>query len=128
MLGPRFGAALRSIEWLYMWAANYLFEQQSTAAYPLLILLKEDAYMLCPHCKVELKLSERKNIEIDYCPQCRGVWLDRGELDKMIEASGQYNPEVPSMKRRERDDDDDDHRRYSSKYKSKSLLKEIFDF
>jgi Zn-finger nucleic acid-binding protein len=34
----------------------------------------------CPHCKVELKLAERKNIEIDYCPQCRGVWLDRGEL------------------------------------------------
>lgn len=44
--------------------------------------------MLCPTCKnVQLVMSERKGIEIDYCPQCRGVWLDRGELDKIIERS-----------------------------------------
>ncbi len=42
--------------------------------------------MLCPVCKtVHLTMSERSGIEIDYCPQCRGVWLDRGELDKIIE-------------------------------------------
>ncbi len=44
--------------------------------------------MLCPVCKnVELAMSERQGIEIDYCPACRGVWLDRGELDKIIERS-----------------------------------------
>ena len=41
----------------------------------------------CPVCKVDLVMSERQGVEIDYCPQCRGVWLDRGELDKIIERS-----------------------------------------
>ncbi|HXH02147.1 MAG TPA: zf-TFIIB domain-containing protein [Candidatus Competibacteraceae bacterium] len=46
--------------------------------------------MQCPVCKdVQLVMSERQGIEIDYCPQCRGVWLDRGELDKIIERSAQ---------------------------------------
>jgi uncharacterized protein len=43
--------------------------------------------MLCPICRVDLVMAERQNIEIDYCPKCRGVWLDRGELDKIIEKS-----------------------------------------
>ncbi|MEZ5688332.1 MAG: zf-TFIIB domain-containing protein [Caenibius sp.] len=41
----------------------------------------------CPACNVALVMSDRQGIEIDYCPQCRGVWLDRGELDKIIERS-----------------------------------------
>ena len=41
--------------------------------------------MQCPVCAVPLVMSERQNVEIDYCPRCRGVWLDRGELDKIIE-------------------------------------------
>lgn len=44
--------------------------------------------LLCPSCKVSLVMSERQGVEIDYCPECRGVWLDRGELDKIIERSG----------------------------------------
>ncbi|MFW5706702.1 MAG: zf-TFIIB domain-containing protein [Bacteroidota bacterium] len=43
--------------------------------------------MKCPTCSVPLVMSERQGIEIDYCPQCRGIWLDRGELDKIIERS-----------------------------------------
>ena len=43
--------------------------------------------MPCPVCRVPLVMSERQGVEIDYCPQCRGVWLDRGELDKIIERS-----------------------------------------
>lgn len=43
--------------------------------------------LLCPACKVGLAMSERQGIEIDFCPNCRGVWLDRGELDKIIERS-----------------------------------------
>lgn len=41
----------------------------------------------CPHCAVDLVMSERQGIEIDYCPKYRGVWLDRGELDKILERS-----------------------------------------
>ena len=47
----------------------------------------EVAAMACPVCRVPLSMSDRQGIEIDYCPQCRGVWLDRGELDKIIERS-----------------------------------------
>ena len=43
--------------------------------------------LLCPNCRADLVMSERQGIEIDYCPKCRGVWLDRGELDKIIERS-----------------------------------------
>jgi Zn-finger nucleic acid-binding protein len=49
--------------------------------------------MLCPVCKnIELTMAERQGIEIDYCPACRGVWLDRGELDKIIERSIRGEP------------------------------------
>lgn len=52
--------------------------------------------MFCPVCKsVELILSERQGIEIDYCPACRGIWLDRGELDKLIERSVQLERGIP---------------------------------
>lgn len=52
--------------------------------------------MLCPVCKnVELVMTDRQGIEIDYCPACRGVWLDRGELDKLIERSTQLVSEAP---------------------------------
>lgn len=92
--------------------------------------------MNCPACSKPLQMTERQGVEIDYCPQCRGVWLDRGELDKIIERSAQVR----------RDDDDDDDRRrypapgpsgggyhhsggsYQKPYKKKSLLGEIFDF
>jgi Zn-finger nucleic acid-binding protein len=47
--------------------------------------MTDAAGMPCPVCKVPLVMSERQGVEIDYCPQCRGVWLDRGELDKIIE-------------------------------------------
>ena len=50
----------------------------------------------CPRCGVSLTMSERQGIEIDYCPQCRGVWLDRGELDKIIERSGFVQAPPPS--------------------------------
>ena len=48
--------------------------------------------MTCPVDGATLVMSERQGIEIDYCPTCRGVWLDRGELDKIIERSAQAAP------------------------------------
>lgn len=92
--------------------------------------------MKCPQCDVALIMTDRQNIEIDYCPQCRGVWLDRGELDKIIERS---MAEHGSRKKRDYKDDDDfrsyssrDTGKYSDDYvrqhKKKSLLGELFDF
>lgn len=94
--------------------------------------------MKCPACREpDLVMSARQNIEIDYCPQCRGVWLDRGELDKLIERSVQESATAPAAAPREaarpyRDDDRDayrgDHdRRYDRGYRKKSFWHEIFD-
>lgn len=53
--------------------------------------------MDCPVCKnVKLMMADRQGIEIDYCPTCRGVWLDRGELDKIIERSVGQQPAQPA--------------------------------
>ncbi len=77
--------------------------------------------MKCPVCKgVDLLLSERQGVEIDYCPQCRGVWLDRGELDKMIAAST-----CPADQGRQHGHGGVTTHHH---YKKKSLLHELFDF
>ena len=95
--------------------------------------------MNCPNCKeVRLVMSERQGIEIDYCPECRGVWLDRGELDKLIERAIPANPmpiiqDSPKKSYYRRDDDDDDHHRdhgHKNEHyykKKKSFLSDIFD-
>ncbi len=54
------------------------------------------AGLLCPACRVDLVMSERQGVEIDYCPRCRGVWLDRGELDKIIERNAAQEPQPPA--------------------------------
>ena len=88
--------------------------------------------MQCPIDGSTLLLSERQGIEIDYCPQCRGVWLDRGELDKLIERS---DDDDDRDRRRDVDRRDDDNRRdreYApSQYrpkKKKGFLSDIFEF
>lgn len=85
--------------------------------------------MKCPLCQVDLQMTERQGIEIDYCPQCRGVWLDRGELDKLIERSNTPRSEPPPRispdRDRERDYDQDEEYRHRKK---KSIWSEIFDF
>jgi hypothetical protein len=87
--------------------------------------------MNCPVCKEsELVISERQGIEIDYCSKCRGVWLDRGELDKIIERSVKFDE--PDQKFFDNDRKYDDRKKYSDDYykrnKRKSFLGEIFDF
>ncbi len=88
--------------------------------------------MLCPVCKdVRLEIAERKGIEIDYCPQCRGIWLDRGELDKIIERSvaelQQFAPEPsrPTQTASEyRYADKPQHRQHKRR---KGFLSELFE-
>lgn len=82
--------------------------------------------MKCPNCNVNLVMTERSGIEIDYCPDCRGVWLDRGELDKIIERSSQNFTNAPQEKH-------SDKHKYSTdkehQYKKKKgLFGELFDF
>ena len=92
--------------------------------------------MLCPIDGENLVMTDRSGVEIDYCPKCRGVWLDRGELDKIIDraqtqtqASAPATAPTPQAARQptyvSHDDDDDD--RYKKKRKS-SLLGELIDF
>lgn len=84
--------------------------------------------MKCPVCDVALSISSREGVEIDFCPQCRGVWLDRGELDKVIErasaamatAGGRERQDAPppryeDERRYERDRYDDRDRRYDDR-------------
>ncbi len=106
--------------------------------------------MNCPICNVNLLMSEKQGIEIDYCPKCRGIWLDRGELEKIIERSttadltndGNRNVNYKNDEREYKRDDykkeeykkpfyDDDDDKYKGGYqqkKKKSFLDDIFDF
>lgn len=92
--------------------------------------------MNCPVCaNVNLVMSERQGIEIDYCPQCRGVWLDRGELDKLIEksvagSSGQRYDETrePSRDYKSSERYREPHREGHHKKKREGFLSDLFDF
>ena len=77
---------------------------------------QEESAMKCPVCKdVTLLMSEKNGVEIDYCPECRGIWLDRGELDKIIQRAKEIERDY------DRDDDgyhrDYDRQRYQSRDK-----------
>jgi uncharacterized protein len=93
--------------------------------------------LLCPTCRVDLYIAKRQDVEIDYCPQCRGVWLDRGELDKIIKrtievASPRRRGENERFSREDRDEDWDEdwdeERRPKGKRRRESWLGELFDF
>ncbi len=88
--------------------------------------------MKCPACKeVNLAMSDRQGVEIDYCPECRGVWLDRGELDKIIERAGPSTGspapgyEERGTRRTSHGAQDSGHYR---KKKREGFLGELFDF
>jgi uncharacterized protein len=96
--------------------------------------------MKCPADGETLVIADRSGIEIDYCPKCRGVWLDRGELDKIIDRSATVIPgpaPSPAPHRpegyrdegrfRDRHDDDDDWK-YKKGKRRDSFLSDIFDF
>lgn len=98
--------------------------------------------MKCPQCtETTLVMTERQGIEIDYCPSCRGVWLDRGELDKLIERGAQAMPAQtpastqqvqpnyqPATRRPDFEDSDYKHHSGNGGYrKRKSWLNELFD-
>ncbi|HKX24106.1 MAG TPA: zf-TFIIB domain-containing protein [Candidatus Saccharimonadales bacterium] len=94
--------------------------------------------MKCPVDGATLAISERSGIEIDYCPECRGVWLDRGELDKLIKGVNEYDERRGNDRDRyDEDDDDDNYRRrddhsregdsHHGKKKRGGFMENIFD-
>ena len=102
--------------------------------------------MNCPKCYEPLRIADRQGIEIDYCPDCRGVWLDRGELDKIIERTIQSDFHQASAMHQSREPDRgyqeyrdhgsskkyyEDRKKYKKGYhkpfKKKHIIKEIFD-
>jgi uncharacterized protein len=90
------------------------------------------AAMPCPICKTGLTLSDRQGVEIDFCPTCRGVWLDRGELDKVIErsiedAAPARREAGPSGRGYRSGGYDNDDSRYRHVKRKKSFLSELFD-
>lgn len=96
--------------------------------------------MKCPVCQEpDLVMTDRQGIEIDYCPRCRGIWLDRGELDKLIERSAVQAPgeNFGGDRGRERRaprpeggyrHGDDDYDRGEHRRKRRGFLGELFDF
>lgn len=92
--------------------------------------------MKCPVDNTALTIAERSGVEIDYCPECRGVWLDRGELDKIIDRNDR-TPDVPPQPRYEERPDkhggygDSKHGydpRYAKRKKREGFLGDLFDF
>lgn len=93
--------------------------------------------MKCPYCNETLVMADRQGIEIDYCPNCRGVWLDRGELDKIIERTANYTPPPQQQSTDSYNKDRDHYERdkhhphndpYYKHKKKKGFLSDFFDF
>lgn len=82
--------------------------------------------MKCPNCNVALVMADRNGIEIDYCPDCRGIWLDRGELDKIIDRSMQNTPVTQQNINLNRERYHSDKEYYHKR--KKGFLGELFDF
>lgn len=87
--------------------------------------------MKCPIDDTVLQMTDRQGIEVDYCPACRGIWLDRGELDKLIEKSTVAAP-AQEQTRPSHSPEANDARRsdqgYPKKSKKESFLGNMFDF
>jgi Zn-finger nucleic acid-binding protein len=84
--------------------------------------------MKCPNDQTALQMTDRQGIEIDYCPECRGVWLDRGELDKIIERSASWQPERDQDDGRDRGRRDEPKAEKPKKKKASSFLETLMEF
>ena len=86
--------------------------------------------MKCPNCNATLLMTDKQGVEIDYCPECRGIWLDKGELEKIMDKTGNHYSD--------RNNYDSDYKKYNyggdykqQQYphkKKKSFLDDFFDF
>lgn len=86
--------------------------------------------MKCPNDGETLVMTDRNGVEIDYCPKCRGIWLDKGELDKIIEKTGEHYSSKDNYERDRKSYHYDDHDYYKKHphKKKKSFLSDFLDF
>jgi uncharacterized protein len=88
--------------------------------------------MKCPSCNETLLMSEKRGVEIDYCPNCRGIWLDRGELEKIMDSSAEhYSSKENYEKDYKQYGYNQQHNEHDKRYpykKKKSFLNDFFDF
>jgi Zn-finger nucleic acid-binding protein len=83
---------------------------------------EEETEVECPIDGSELRITERGGVEVDYCPKCRGVWLDRGELDKIIDRAGAFDAPYEYARQHS------SHEKSYPKKKPKNFLKDFFEF
>ena len=95
--------------------------------------------MICPRCNNNLTMSNKNGVEIDFCPNCRGIWLDKGELEKIIERENSMINQGNRFAFDDDDDDDDHHQKrhnqhpsygdsHDNHHRKKGFLSNIFDF
>ena len=87
--------------------------------------------MKCPSCNETLLMSDKQGVEIDYCPNCRGIWLDRGELEKILERTGNHYADKKNYDKDYKRYGYDEHQSHSGHHphkKKKSFLDDFFDF
>lgn len=88
--------------------------------------------MKCPNCDATLLMSEKHGVEIDYCPNCRGIWLDKGEMEKIMERTADHYSKRDNYESdyKKYQYGDDDYHKKSHQYprKKKSFLSDFFDF
>jgi len=101
--------------------------------------------LLCPKCQAPMRVVERNGVTVERCTECGGIFLDRGELERLTRAEGEYNEREYAGYRRDDDDDDDDdfrerglrqgstdhgvdHQGRPRKKKKRNFLEDLFDF
>jgi len=82
--------------------------------------------MQCPKCSAEMMVRQKNETTIDYCPSCGGVWLDKGEIDKIIEIQSKYEDE--HVKKYHYSDGDYDDYYYDNKYGRRGFFGDLFHF
>ena len=91
---------------------------------------KQTGSIICPNCSTPMQEIRRYDADIDYCPSCKGVWLDRGEIDKIAMAQNRIDEEHYHRYNRDRDYDDydDDYYHYRGHRRRRGLFGDLFDF
>ena len=98
--------------------------------------------LLCPKCQAPMRVMERNGVTVERCTECGGIFLDRGELERLMRAEGEFNTRTYTGYRRDDDDDDDDDDHHKRGYgddashqgrpyrkkKKRGFLEDLFDF
>jgi len=84
--------------------------------------------LICPNCSSEMNIANKFGVEIDHCQRCKGVWLDRGELEKITNIQDRYEEDHYKKYRYENHDDDDDYHEKRKHKRKGGFLGELFDF